>query len=158
MKFHDMMNFVYYGIGTSTTEHALQNKRVQDFIQRTNDSFDVIVAEQFYQEAFLMLAHKYKAPFVTVGKNKKKKLKFKPNTYISFAGTFGFAQYMSPLFGVLSPWSHVPHEFLPYSDRMTFFERVESTMLNMFEHYLRQYRYLPMQDDLARKYFSHLPG
>jgi glucuronosyltransferase len=68
MKFHDMMNFVYYGIGTSTTEHALQNKQVQDFIQRTDDSFDVIVAEQFYQEAFLMLAHKYKAPVVTVGK------------------------------------------------------------------------------------------
>jgi glucuronosyltransferase len=69
MKFHEMMYFLYYIIGIPTTEHALQNARVQELIHKTDDSYDVIVAEQFYQEAFLMLAIKYKAPVVTVGKD-----------------------------------------------------------------------------------------
>jgi hypothetical protein len=68
MNFGDMMTFLYNTIGIATTEHALKNEKVQEFIHRNNDKFDLIIAEQFYQEAFLMLAHKYSAPIVTIGK------------------------------------------------------------------------------------------
>jgi glucuronosyltransferase len=68
MNFGDMMNFLYNTIGIATTEHAMKNEKVQEFIHRNNDKFDLIIAEQFYQEAFLMLAHKYSAPIVTIGK------------------------------------------------------------------------------------------
>jgi glucuronosyltransferase len=67
MSFTEMMLMLYYGIGIPTTEHALQNKAVQELIQREGNHFDLILAEQFFQEAFLMLAHKYKAPIVTAG-------------------------------------------------------------------------------------------
>jgi hypothetical protein len=70
MKFGDMMTFLYNTIGITTTEHALKNEKVQEFIHRNNDKFDLIIAEQFYQEAFLMLAHKYNAPIVTIGKQR----------------------------------------------------------------------------------------
>jgi len=70
MTFTDMMNLLFDGIGLPTTEHALQNKAVQELIHREGDHFDLILAEQFYQEAFLMLAHKYKAPIVAAGELK----------------------------------------------------------------------------------------
>lgn len=140
MTFTETINLLYYGIGIPSTEHALKQKKIQDLIRRKGDHFDLVLVEQFYQEAFLLLAHKYQAPIVTVC-------------------TFGFAQYMSPMFGVVSPWSHVPHELLPYSDKMTFPEKLWNTVLNLYEHYLRQYQYFPQQQDLAQKYIApHLPG
>lgn len=47
--------------------HALENANVQKFIKSTEHQFDVIVAEDFYSDSFLMFAHKYKAPVVTIG-------------------------------------------------------------------------------------------
>lgn len=55
-------------IGISTTEYALQHPEVQQLIHSDDRQYDLILTEQFYQEAFLMLAHKYRAPIVTVCK------------------------------------------------------------------------------------------
>lgn len=59
---------ILYQMGLETTEHALQNKNVQEFLLNENLTFDLIICEQFYQEAFLLLGYKYKAPIVTIGK------------------------------------------------------------------------------------------
>jgi glucuronosyltransferase len=67
MTFTDTLNMLFYGIGIPTTEHALKHAAVQELIHREGDHFDLILVEQFYQEAFLMLYHKYKAPIVAVG-------------------------------------------------------------------------------------------
>lgn len=45
-----------------------ESKVFKKFAKQTGLSFDVIVAEEFYQESFLMLAHKYKAPIVAICK------------------------------------------------------------------------------------------
>lgn len=52
----------------SGTEHALKSKSVKDFILKDSTKFDLIISEQFFQEAVLMFAHKYKAPIVTISK------------------------------------------------------------------------------------------
>lgn len=49
-------------------EYALENANVQKFIKSTGLHFDVIVAEEFFDEALYMLAHKHKAPMVTISK------------------------------------------------------------------------------------------
>jgi glucuronosyltransferase len=59
--------FLYWRVGELTTAHALENIEVQKFIVRKGLKFDLIIAEQFFQEAFLMFAHKFKAPIVTIG-------------------------------------------------------------------------------------------
>lgn len=56
-----------YTIGYTTTEHALKHSKVQQLIHSNDRKFDLIIAEQFYQEPFLMLAHKFKVPVITVG-------------------------------------------------------------------------------------------
>lgn len=57
----------------ATFPHAMnayifENPNVQKFIKSTDLHFDVIVAEEFYSESLYMLAHKHKAPLVTICK------------------------------------------------------------------------------------------
>lgn len=53
-------------LGLATSAHGLQTTNVQKFINTDKSHFDVILAEQFFQESFLMFAHKYNAPIVTL--------------------------------------------------------------------------------------------
>lgn len=50
-------------------KHAFETANVQKFIKSTGLHFDVIVAEDFFNDSFLMFAHKHKAPVVTICKN-----------------------------------------------------------------------------------------
>lgn len=46
--------------------YALENANVQKFIHSTGLHFDLIVMEEFFSDSFLMFAHKFKAPVVTI--------------------------------------------------------------------------------------------
>lgn len=68
MKFRgktDML-FAYWKMGLGSAEHALKSKNVQKFLKNDNTKFDLVFAEQFFQESMLMFAHKYKVPIVTL--------------------------------------------------------------------------------------------
>lgn len=49
-------------------EYVFENPNVQKFVKSTDLHFDVIVAEEFLSDSFLMFAHKFKAPIVTICK------------------------------------------------------------------------------------------
>lgn len=70
MKFSSPFEMLlpYWRLGLSTTEHALKSTSVKDFIKNDRTKFDLIIANQFFQESMLMFAHKYKAPVVTISK------------------------------------------------------------------------------------------
>lgn len=53
-------------IGISTSDYALKHPGVQQLIHSEDRQYDLILTEQFYQEAFLMLAHKFRTPIVSV--------------------------------------------------------------------------------------------
>uniref|UniRef100_A0A0K8VZZ5 UDP-glucuronosyltransferase n=1 Tax=Bactrocera latifrons TaxID=174628 RepID=A0A0K8VZZ5_BACLA len=127
-------------LGVATTEHALKQPKVQAIInaKQTENVYDLLLVEQFYQEAFLALSHIYNIPVVS-------------------SSTLGYENHMSQMFGIVSPWSYVPHGFLPYSDRMSFWERVQNTYNSLYEDLHREYVYFPLMDDLVAKYFGHLP-
>ena len=46
--------------------YIYENANVQKFLHSTNFQFDVIINEDFFGESFLMFAHKYKAPIITI--------------------------------------------------------------------------------------------
>ncbi|XP_037716694.1 UDP-glycosyltransferase UGT5 [Drosophila subpulchrella] len=128
-------------IGVKTTEHALRQPKVQALInaKQTDGVFDLLLAEQFYQEAFLALAHVYKIPVVT-------------------SGTLDFENHMSQMMGLITPWSFVPHGFMPYTDRMSFLERVQNSYVSFYEDMNRLLNYFPKMDAVAKEFFGPVLG
>lgn len=59
-------------------------------------------------------------------------------------------------FGLLTPWSHVPHLVLTNSDNMSFSDRWYNAALSMCDWIVRRFLHVPWQTELANKYFSHL--
>ncbi|KAJ6643292.1 UDP-glycosyltransferase UGT5 [Pseudolycoriella hygida] len=56
------------GIRKFAAEYAFDSLQVQRFLQRQDLHFDLVINEEFFQESFLMFAHKYKTPLVTISK------------------------------------------------------------------------------------------
>ncbi|XP_017479989.1 PREDICTED: UDP-glucuronosyltransferase 2B20-like [Rhagoletis zephyria] len=126
-----------------TTEHALKQRKVQSIINatKTDGVYDLLLVEQLHQEAFLALAHIYKVPVVS-------------------SLTFAKQLYMSQMFGIISPWSYIPHGLLPLTERMNFWERVYNTYnsyISLHNDFHLEFSYFPKMDALVKKYFGHLP-
>lgn len=127
-------------VGSATVEHLLRHPNVQHLLHNSTDlAFDLVLVEEFYQEALLMFGHQFGAPVVSVA-------------------SFEFAQYFNEMFGVFGAWSHVPNEKSQFGQSMSFLERVENVRLALLDGYLRWTRFLPAQQALADKYFAHLSG
>lgn len=146
-------------VGVSTTEYALQHPNIQRLLHATDKHYDLILTEQFFQDAFLMFAHKFQAPIVSICKRLfSYYILVLLTQFYYFAATFGMNSYFDGMFGSFGAWAHVPHELFPVSDSMTFMQRVQNVYYCLMDKYLRNYVYLPQQQALADKYFSHLPG
>lgn len=117
--------------------YSWENANVQKFIKSTDHQFDVIVAEDFYVDSFFMFAHKYNAPIVTIC-------------------PFGVPDFLDRQQGLMSPSSFVPHWALPYSDNMSFAERLHNTFAIIYDYLVRHFVHLPNEERLAQKHFSHL--
>lgn len=79
------------------SEHCLNNSNVQKFIHRNDLSFDLVINEEIGIDSWLMFAHKFNAPIVTIckcsnsipsvhpfgrfGKNSEKSKKFNQNLF-----------------------------------------------------------------------------
>ncbi|XP_017493819.1 PREDICTED: UDP-glucuronosyltransferase 2B14-like isoform X1 [Rhagoletis zephyria] len=127
--------------GVATTEHALKQAKVQAIInaKQTEGVYDLLLAEQFRQDAFLALAHVYKIPVVC-------------------SATFAKQLYMSQMFGLITPWSYVSSNCLPLRDRMNFWQRIYNTYAAIEMDFHREFSYFPKMDALVEKYFGHLPS
>lgn len=139
MKFDSVLNNLYltWDIGLYSTEHALNDKNVGKFINSTNHQFDVIVLEQFFHDSWLMFAHKFKAPIVTIA-------------------TLGHADYFDHAMGLMTPWSFVPHSVLTFNDNMSFVQRCTNIFWGLTDAFLRRFYYMSQMQEMAEKYFANL--
>lgn len=72
-------------------------------------------------------------------------------------GTYGFSEFFDWRSGLATPWSHVPHAILDFSDEMTFAERLFNVLLSTFEAtIIRPFFHLPRQMAIAEKHFADL--
>lgn len=53
-------------LSIEVNEKVFENTNFQKFIASTEHTFDVILSEDFFSDAYLMFAHKFQAPVVTV--------------------------------------------------------------------------------------------
>lgn len=75
-----------------------------------------------------------------------------------FIGPYGYSDFFDRANGLLTPWSHVPHMLLPYSDNMSYTERVHNVILSIYDWWFRNWVMLPQQNEIAQRYFGHLAG
>ncbi|TMW54432.1 hypothetical protein DOY81_000424 [Sarcophaga bullata] len=126
---------MWWHVGLLTSEYALNDKKVKSLIESKDKKFDVLILEQFFHESFLMFAHKFKCPVVTIG-------------------TMGYADNMDHAMGLVTPWSVIPHLVLSHTDRMTFWERMYNSYLSLYDAVMRRWYYLPQMQKMAEKHFG----
>ncbi|XP_044248981.1 UDP-glycosyltransferase UGT5-like [Drosophila takahashii] len=126
-------------MGIRSTDFAFEQPGVQELINEKNKAgkYDLLLAPQFYNEGALILGHLYQIPIITMS-------------------TLGFSNFFSQLVGIVSPWSYVPHGFMPYTDRMSPWERIGNVAISGAEDLIRQFSYYPQQNAILEKHFSHL--
>ncbi|KAG5675502.1 putative UDP-glycosyltransferase [Polypedilum vanderplanki] len=126
-----------WDFGIVTTNFTLNSPPIKKFIEDDNQKFDLVISEQFQQEAMNMFAYKYNCPIVAIG-------------------TLDYADYMHHAKGQITPWSYVPH-FLSYStDQMTLIERLENFFVSLYDAIGRKFYYLPKMTNMAREAFKKL--
>ena len=131
-----IMSFMMWAMGEAVCHHVLQEENVQKLIHSTDLHFDLLVTEAFIHECFLGFAHKFKAPIIQVC-------------------TYGGSDFMAHWVGSPNPYSYVPDEFLHYTDKMNFWERMHNTVLVTIKHVGRQLIHLPKQIAAMQKYFNY---
>lgn len=120
------------------TEAAFNSSSVQEFIKTDNSHFDIVITELFFQEAFLMFGHKYKAPVVMLS-------------------SFGLGHYINEQMGNPLVLSTVPFEFIDFFGPMNTWQRIKNVLWTFFDLVGRKLYCLPAQQQLAEKNFDNLP-
>lgn len=124
-------------IGPESTDFAFQTPELQALFNAKDKEgkYDLLLVEQFVNEGALILGHLYQIPAITIS-------------------TFGYANYFSQIVGIIYPWSYVPYLYMPYSDRMSLWERIGNVFMSSADDLLRRYSYYPEQDAVLQKHFS----
>lgn len=114
---------------------ALNFPHIQNFI-KSKPSFDVILHEHFNTECFLVLNHIFKTPSIGLA----------PCTVMPWNNN---------RYGIPTNPSYIPINLLPFSDNMTFWERLVNTV-NYFLHSYLMANFLQTRpaDALIKKYFG----
>lgn len=73
-----------------------------------------------------------------------------------FEGAFGHPDFVDQAMGLTTPYSHIPHHLLSYSDDMSYSERAYNLILSLYDWWFRTHTILPNQNVIAQRYFSHL--
>jgi UDP:flavonoid glycosyltransferase YjiC (YdhE family) len=116
-------------------EMILKDKNVQKLIN-SNEKFDVVIVEQFLNDAQKALSTHFGAPLITFN-------------------TVGPNFWINPLVGNPSPLSYVPDMMLDYTAPMTFFQRLLNTLLYVFNELFYNLYMFPQQNKMLKK---HLPN
>lgn len=117
-------------------EVGFSSKSVKSFLEERNH-FDVAIVEHFNSDCFLTMVKKFGIPVVRA--HSCKPMPWTSNRY-----------------GNPNNPAHMPNHFMHFSQKMTFFERVENTMLSLYHSAF--YNFVLMTNDrtVSMKYFGDL--
>lgn len=133
-EFH---NQILWRGGLGFTEVALNSIEVRQFLSEDH-RFDLVIAEQFFQEPFYALAHKYQTPLILVT-------------------TFGNCMRHNILTRNPLQLATVLSEFLDVRHPTSFWARLRNFYFTTYEYVWWKYWYLEKQEKLLKKYIKNLP-
>nr|CAH7722340.1 unnamed protein product [Callosobruchus chinensis] len=116
-------------------ENTLSNKHFIDIYNNSESRFDVVLVQPYLSPILYGVAAKLKAPFVGIS---------------SFGGFIGSHYAM----GNPHPPSLHSEIYSPYHGRMTFYERLRSTLYYVWSRYYWTFHALPECDRIAKKYLG----
>lgn len=132
-KFHEK---ILWGGGLAFTEVIMNSVQVQQLLA-IDQKFDLVICEQFFQEATYILAHKYQAPLALVT-------------------TFGNCMRHNIIARNPMQLATVLPEFLDVKNPTSFWGRLRSLYFTVYEFIWWKYWFLEKQEQLVKKYVTNL--
>lgn len=124
--------------GLAFTELTLNSPEVKEFLKKDN-TFDLVICEQFVQEALYALAVKYNAPLAIIS-------------------TFGNCMRHNIMTRNPLQLATILAEYLNVNDPGSFWTRLRNFYFTSYEYLWWRYWYLPKQEVLVKKYMPELVG
>ncbi|KAJ3642470.1 hypothetical protein Zmor_025256 [Zophobas morio] len=122
-----------YVFGNFITEKTLQNKEVQELLQ-SNEHFDLVIVEHFFNDALKGFAAHFKAPLVL---------------FSSMGSTEWNRECMgAPMLPTINAVTYTQ-----YTNKMRFFQRIRNLYGTLFDYLYRHYVFYPEQRNYMAKYF-----
>ncbi|XP_063921406.1 UDP-glycosyltransferase UGT5-like [Zophobas morio] len=122
-----------YDYENGITEKTLQNKEVQELLQ-SNEHFDLVIVEQFFNDALKGFSAHFKAPLVLFS-------------------SMGLTEWNREYMGVPMLPSMNAVSYTQYTNRMTFFQRIRNLYGTIFDYLYRRYFFYPVQRKFLAQYF-----
>lgn len=128
--------YCYY-LGYMVIEGTFKDPQIQALL-KSNEKFDVIIMDQFYNEALLGIGYHFQVPVIL----------------LSSLESPMWTHYMV---GNPDYYSYMPNAYLKTKSRMSFFKRLSNTVVNLAEETYKNLIALPYHDTLMHEYIPSAP-
>lgn len=120
--------------GKMSCKAGLQSKQVYEFF-KSQEQYDVILIEMFNSHCFGGFIEKSNAPFIGMSSHV-------------------LMPWVNDWFGNPDNPAYIPNIFMDYSDELSFFERVENSVMLVFNKIFYKHFVTPESSELSRKYLG----
>ncbi|XP_068633530.1 UDP-glycosyltransferase UGT5-like [Battus philenor] len=128
---------ILWGANLALLERALNSNRVQKFFDN-DEKFDLVICEQFFQEATYILAHKYQAKLALIT-------------------TFGNCMKHNIVTRNPLQLATIAPEFIYVNNPTSFWGRLRSLYFTVYEFLWWKFWFLEKQEQVVKKYIKNLP-
>ncbi|XP_055303125.1 UDP-glucosyltransferase 2-like [Sitodiplosis mosellana] len=125
----------FYEAGKLIANWSLSSQNLHNFIN-TKHHFDVVVVDVCFSDHFLGFGQHFNAPIIALS-------------------SFGASKLTTDLVGSPNFASYVPHTLNPYTDRMSFWQRIYNSLTFWFEDIAMPYYFLSEQQKVMEKLFPN---
>uniref|UniRef100_A0A146M6V5 UDP-glucuronosyltransferase 2B7 n=3 Tax=Lygus hesperus TaxID=30085 RepID=A0A146M6V5_LYGHE len=122
----------FWHFGSQLIDIMLDHPAFQNLIYDESSHFDVIITEPYFlHEPLVAFGQKFNAPVIGI-------FPLSPTIWGSY------------LSGNPMPFSYVPSYKTPFTDHMNLNERIQNTLIQLYEFIGTKYYYLPKQEEVVR--------
>lgn len=129
------LNFMGIEIVNATFAHP----EVQNLLHNNKEHFDLVIVEQFVDDALKGIAYHFGAPYVVLS-------------------TIGSGPWVNDFVGNPAPRSYVADPELANYGSMNFWERMQNLLFGTFEYLNTYFILFPQMDDIMHKYLPNTPS
>lgn len=114
-----------------------EQEAIQNLI-KSDSKFDVIIVFHPSGEMFFPLSHRFNAPIILFS-------------------ALGGNNFLNKLTGNIGPYSYVPNPLSPFTENMTFYERVVNTLMGLGMEIITDFVLHPQYKALSKTHFPEAP-